>query len=120
VVEHVCVWHEAISLYSIYCNTKYSTGNHHSYFRVLLYGELGKIWNFSANQIIISFNVLNFLVNLVQKWTSGKHIFLVLIEENWEVSQTFWKDVKVLGELWRIFFPLLEQIGSQESVLWRN
>jgi hypothetical protein len=48
VVEHVCVWHKSISFHSIYCNTEYSTRNHHSYFGILLDSELGKIWDLSA------------------------------------------------------------------------
>lgn len=49
VVEHVCVWHKAISLDSVNCNTKDSAGNHHSYFRVFFKGELSVVWNLFAN-----------------------------------------------------------------------
>jgi hypothetical protein len=71
VIQHISVWYKTISFNSIDCNTENSAGNHHPYFRILLYGELGKIWHFSAYQIVICFNIFNFFVDLVQKWTSG-------------------------------------------------
>jgi len=48
-IEHVCIWDEAICFYSFNCDTEDSTASHHSYFFVLIEGELGKVWNLFAD-----------------------------------------------------------------------
>lgn len=120
VIQHVGIWDEAVSLDSINRDAKNTTGNDHSNFRVLLEGKLLVFGHLLANKVVIYFDILNLLVDLVQEWTTLEPHFLILAEEYGEIAQTFWQNVKVFSEWWWILLPLLQKICAKERVFWRD
>ena len=52
-VEHIGICYKTIRFNSFHLNTKNTTRNHHSDFRILLNWELSEFGNFFANKIII-------------------------------------------------------------------
>ena len=49
-----------------------------------------------------------------------QQLLLLICKENREISQALGENVKVLKELSFLLLPLLEEIGSQKRMLWRN
>ena len=114
VVEHVCVWDESISLHTLDGDAEDPARDHHSDLRVLLQRELLVLWHLLADKLIVDFDVFDFLIDLVQEWTSSEELLLVFGEKDWEVSQALWEDVEVLCEGGIFLASLLEQISSQK------
>ncbi len=71
-VKHVSISNKAISLNTFYLNTEDSTGDHHSYFGILFNRELDIVRDFFADQIVVSFYVFYFFMNLVKERASLK------------------------------------------------
>jgi len=90
VVQHVGVGHEAVSFDTVDCDTEDSGGDHHPDFRVLTKGELSEVGNLLADQVIIDFDVFNFLMDLIQEWASLQIFLFIFGEEDWEVVETLW------------------------------
>jgi hypothetical protein len=86
-VEHICIGNKAIGLNTLYLDTKDSTGHHHPNFRVFSKWELNILRDLFTNQFVISFDILNFFMNLVKKGTSLQPILFFLSEEDWEIRE---------------------------------
>ena len=86
-IKHVSISNEAISLNAFYLNTKDSTGDHHSDFRVFLNRELFIVRHLFAYEIIVSLYVFYFFMDLFQERAALKPQLFFLCEENWEVCE---------------------------------
>ena len=111
-VEHICVWHEPISLDVVHCDAENSAGNHHSNFRIFSQRKFFISWDLLANEVIINFDIFNFLINLVQKWGSLQKLLLFWSEEYREVSQALWENIHVLRKRSDILSLFLQKICS--------
>jgi hypothetical protein len=65
VVEHVCIGHKTVGLDALNLDTENTRRDHHSYLRVFPQRELCKFRDLSANKIVISLYINNFLFNLI-------------------------------------------------------
>jgi hypothetical protein len=94
-IEHVCIGHEAVSLYALDLDAEDTRRDHHADFRVLLKGELSEFRYFSANQVVICFNIDDFLFDLIQERTSLQPLLFFFSEENREIGVRLRKNVDV-------------------------
>lgn len=115
VIKHVCHWDESICLRSFYVHTKDSRRNHHSNLRETLEFELFIFWDFVTNRLEVCSNVLNFLLNLLEKRRTFKFFLLFVIEEYWEVLKSLGKNVDEREEVGisSLFFFLKNKCGEE-------
>lgn len=87
VVEHISIGNETISLHIVHLNTKDSARHHVTQLSVLLDWELGELRYFLADQVIVLFDVINLLSNLVNEWRSLQPLLIFLIKEHGETGE---------------------------------
>lgn len=66
-VQHVSIRSESISLMIANLDAKNTGGDHHTELTVLYEWEFSELWNLITDQIIVSLDIFNFLIDLILK-----------------------------------------------------
>mmetsp|Transcript_33212 Transcript_33212/g.32632 ORF Transcript_33212/g.32632 Transcript_33212/m.32632 type:complete len:287 (+) Transcript_33212:198-1058(+) len=121
VVEHVGHGDKAIGLLAINVHAEDSGRNHHSDFGELIQSELAVFRHHRADQVVVCFDVFDFLENLSQEWRPFEVSSFFFCEEDWEVLKCFRQNVDEGVE--RRFFSFqafLQNVSGQEPMLRRQ
>ena len=116
-IKHVCVGNEAVSLYTVYLDTKDAAADHHTDLRVLLERELSVLRHLIADGVVVLLDVANLLADLVLVGAAFEPRALFLSVKDGEVVECLGQDICVLVKVGHILALVLHNIGGQERVL---
>ena len=117
VIKHVCHWDEPIGLLPFDVHPEDSGADHHSDLGEVFERVLLELRHLIADGVVVSFDVVDLLLDLLEEGRALQLLLLLLGEEDGEVLERLWEDVDEGEEVTVLSsFLLLEDVGRQEGV----